>query len=214
MKTEIKCVIFDIGNTIIGYDLLLFGKTLKDRLGYVKLSPEELKIIVFDGESYLSYERGEMTTKEFYERIVGRLKSEKITFEEFKIAFCSIFFQNKGINEILRKVSKKHKILFISNISKLHWEMALSENELIKEYFPEPWQQILSFKVGVQKPAAKIFLEALKKAGRLPEEVLFIDDKNANVEGFRRIGGNSSRYCCTEHSIEKLSNILISHGII
>lgn len=214
MKTEIKCVMFDIGKTIVGYDLLLFGKTLKDRLGYTKLSPEEIRAIVFNEEAYHLYERGELTTEEFYRRVVKKLDSEDITFEEFKTAFCSIFFPNKGIRKILREVNRNHKILFISNLSKLHWEMALSEHELIKEYFPEPWQQVLSFKVRSQKPEAKIFLDALANAEVTPNQVLFLDDKEINVEGFRQIGGNSRRYCCVEHSIEYLKDILTDYRII
>lgn len=212
MKQQIKGIMFDLGRILVGYDLLRFAQAIRDSTGEVALSEQEVVEIVFRGESYKKYERGLMSTEEFYNETVNSLNIPELTLGEFEEAFCTIFFPNKGIREVLNSLSGK-KIFFVSNLSKLHWESYFVKNELIQDFFPEKWQQVLSFKVQTQKPEKKIFEIALSQASLDSKEVLFLDDKLENIEGFRNMGGNAERYSCMEHEIKYLKDILKNYNL-
>gem|GEM_PF-5692719 len=214
MKNNIKCVLFDLGQTIIEYNLLEFPKYLNEKLEYIDKEPEEIVDIVFYQKPYSLYERGILTTKEYYEEIKRNLGIKNMTLQDLKLALCSIFSDKNEIETILQKITKNYKVLFVSNLSKIHWEFALSERSVIKKYFKEPWQQILSFKVGFQKPEEEIYLIALERVGVSPENALFIDDKKENVEGFRSIGGNSEQYNCKDETMLCLEDILRKYNVL
>jgi putative hydrolase of the HAD superfamily len=48
--------------------------------------------------------------------------------------------------------------------------------------------QIFSCEVGTVKPEAKVYLLCCERLGCKPEEVLFLDDKQANTEGAKKVG--------------------------
>src|SRR5690606_5059063 len=52
----------------------------------------------------------------------------------------------------------------------------------------------LSFKAGVAKPDSLIFQAHLEKSGSKPEEVIFIDDREVNLEGANMIGMETLLY--------------------
>ena len=47
---------------------------------------------------------------------------------------------------------------------------------------------VLSYEVGVMKPHARIYDEALKKAGVEAEECVFIDDIEENIQAAQKLG--------------------------
>jgi putative hydrolase of the HAD superfamily len=62
-----------------------------------------------------------------------------------------------------------------------------------------PWfadldHQILSCEVGLIKPDPAIFHETVKRVGARPEEVLFVDDREANVSAARGTGMVAIRF--------------------
>ena len=46
----------------------------------------------------------------------------------------------------------------------------------------------ISCELGVAKPAGEFFRRILADLGAAPDEVFFVDDTEANVEGARRVG--------------------------
>lgn len=214
MKSDIKVVIFDLGQTLIAYNLEEFFFYLEENFQYKKKTVQEVVGIVFEGENYRLYERGVYSTDEYYKRIVKVLEIDNLSLEDFKKAFCCIFSANKGIENLLRELSRNYKLLFISNLSKIHWELALSKQDIIREFFPANWQQVLSYKEGSQKPEAEIYLKALSNAEVSSSEAIFFDDKEENVTGFRKIGGFAERYNCKEQTVEKLRFMLEKYQLI
>jgi len=48
-------------------------------------------------------------------------------------------------------------------------------------------RQFLSFRWGLMKPDAEIYLRAIGELGCAPERILFFDDNQANVDGARAV---------------------------
>jgi putative hydrolase of the HAD superfamily len=68
---------------------------------------------------------------------------------------------------------------------------------------------VWSYQLGVAKPDPAIFRYTLGKLGTLPEETLFIDDKQPNVEAARNLGFQAIEYS----SVERLREELIAAGL-
>lgn len=73
--------------------------------------------------------------------------------------------------------------------------------------------QTLSYQVGYAKPSPEIFNVHLKEMGIMPQDAVFIDDRESNCEGARAVGMQAIAYQNIEQLKEelKLLNIHIEH---
>jgi 2-haloacid dehalogenase len=73
---------------------------------------------------------------------------------------------------------------------------------------------ILSGRLGVSKPDARIFAAALERAGRAAEQCVFIDDSGANVAAARQLGIDAIHFVSPAALREELTRrrILASAG--
>jgi putative hydrolase of the HAD superfamily len=68
---------------------------------------------------------------------------------------------------------------------------------------------VWSYQLGIAKPDPAIYRHTLDKLGTRPEETLFIDDKQANVEAARALGMKAIQFS----SVERLREELIAAGL-
>ncbi|WP_018526241.1 HAD family hydrolase [Alkalispirochaeta alkalica] len=89
---------------------------------------------------------------------------------------------------ILRWILELHRrdvrLLVISNMAGATREMVID---------PAPWRElfervVISGALGVNKPDREIFRHAAQEMALEPQEILFLDDLETNVEGARRAG--------------------------
>lgn len=66
----------------------------------------------------------------------------------------------------------------------------------------------LSFEAGVAKPDSLIFQAHLEKSGFRPEEVIFVDDREVNLEGANMIGMNTLLYKDFESTKKAIENLI------
>lgn len=74
----------------------------------------------------------------------------------------------------------------------------------LKEFDALVW----SCEIHATKPEPAIYRRVLQKLGVLPEEALFLDDKEENVEGARKLDIHALRY----QNVESLESDLREHG--
>lgn len=68
--------------------------------------------------------------------------------------------------------------------------------------------KVLSFEVGSWKPEAKIYQNALEKAGVKPNEAVFIDDQKENVDAAEALGIRGILFHNTEQLKIKLDELI------
>jgi putative hydrolase of the HAD superfamily len=71
---------------------------------------------------------------------------------------------------------------------------------------------VYSHEVGHRKPEPAIYAIASERLGVKPQEVLFLDDLQANGDGARAVGMNAIRFLNTEQAILDLSAQLTDVG--
>lgn len=99
----------------------------------------------------------------------------------------------------------------LSNTSQMHWDI-LSDNEEIALM----QHNALSFEIGCNKPDLKAF-RAFEKMSytRFPDEVLYFDDVQANVDAANAAGWDARLVVSdSDKTIPDIRNQLIEHGLI
>ena len=191
----IKTFIFDLGNVIVSFD---HNKTA-DRLASVCQHESE---VIF-GKAIASplvkqYNLGKITSEEFFEA-VSRELGLRMDFADFSQAWNCTFAAEPLVSEqLIKTLADKYKLLLLSDTNELHFDYIRSNFPAL-DYFDD---FILSHKVGTAKPSAEIFQAVVKIADCAPEECLFIDDLEINVEGARKFGINALQFV-SETQLEK-----------
>lgn len=182
----IKTIIFDLGNVIVNVD-----KTEQ----YKKFSASSGKTVsyikdYFENSSLRkAFERGKLTSIQFYHKLSQELNLN-MNFNEFKNAWCNIFSLNKKVEDLLKKLKKKYKLILLSNTDILHFEYIKNKFKIVNTFD----EYVLSYKVGYRKPNPLIFLVALRKAKALPFNCAYIDDIPEFVYVARFMGIKAFKY--------------------
>jgi putative hydrolase of the HAD superfamily len=82
----------------------------------------------------------------------------------------------------------------------------LGEVLLATPGFLDPFDHhTFSYKLGVVKPAAAIYKHSIDGLGVAPEQALFLDDREENVEGARAVGMQAELYLAWEDFSENIA---------
>jgi len=199
---NIKAVIFDLGRVLTNLEIK------KGLFAHFKLdfsNGDDQAVQKFLRQPiFKQYCQGAFTPKLFYEQLRTMFNID-MSFEEFKIQWCSIFSPMPGMHELVERLSKKYRLGLLSDTDPLHWEFITKNYELIK-FFKHP---VLSFQVKMTKPDKEIFKLAAKSVDCLPEDCIFIDDLPGNVAGAESIGMKGIKFI----SAEKLKTDLSELGL-
>jgi HAD superfamily hydrolase (TIGR01509 family) len=167
----IKAVIFDNFGVIYPQAM---GKFFDEHYELFKSSPE-----VLDRLNY-QIDLGEITRKEFFE---GLSKVSGIPALQLLKAIDRQMIQDSNLVEIIKKLKSKYKIGLISNAGKE--EIAVMYRDGLDKLFDT---MVVSYEVGVTKPSPAIYRECTKRLSVEPDECLFVDDSQTNLDGAQKVG--------------------------
>jgi glucose-1-phosphatase len=180
MPNQIQFIIFDLGGVLVELDGPAKMLEWCPDIG----SMPELWRRWLANDAVRRYESSEWDTQAFAEHIVADFKLPVNTAE-----FLNNFAKwprrlYPGAATLVETLQATHSVSCLSNTSALHWAR-MRDHMGIENLFPEPF---LSFRMGMMKPDANIFESVAKQLGAKPEQVLYFDDNQVNVEGARGIG--------------------------
>lgn len=174
-------VLFDFGNVIARIDNRWFiSRLLPDS----PADPAEFVRKIFI-ESPLSrdFETGNSSFQEFKQGVED-IVQKKFSDDFFISAYCDIFPSIPETFDLIAFLKGKARIGMLSNTNPLHFEKVISKIPLFDLFD----QITISCEVGAMKPAPEIYRDALKKYGKPPETVLYLDDIPAFAEAARTQG--------------------------
>jgi len=181
----VKALIFDIGGVTV-----LPGSTKELRRKYSKiLNRDSQKFDSIWFKYYPSLRIGKIKIKKFWDNILSDLNKD---------------YDIKKLNKIMYMYGKSNKNIlnFIGSNNKEYRTAALTNN--IKEWFGVHKKRfnlgkyfdiiITSFDTGLAKPDKKIYLLTLKRLKLKPNECLFIDDYESNINAAKKLGMKTILY--------------------
>jgi putative hydrolase of the HAD superfamily len=135
------------------------------------------------------YDRGE-APHAYWRAVAGRELEDRIVDALLGLDLASWSLLNDETLEILERAHEHGcELSLLSNAPSDLADM-LSDHPALTRF-----QHLLfSSRLGLIKPDRAVFEAALERIGRRPDEVLFIDDREANVTGALRAGLRAARF--------------------
>ncbi|MEM7798760.1 MAG: HAD family phosphatase [Chloroflexota bacterium] len=177
----IKAIIFDVGGVLIRTEDRSFRAKLEEDHG---LEPGESEIMVFNGKAGKNAQLGFVTSDELYATIQGHLGLDQAGIEAFKAGFWGGDRLDTDLIDYIRSLKSNYTTAIISNFMDALPQMLKTDYPAADAFH----FTVVSAHVGIMKPDPEIFEYTLQLLNLEPEETVFIDDFEHNVEGCRAVG--------------------------
>lgn len=198
----IKNIIFDLGNVILNIDTKLSEIEFKKH-GFTNFG--ELYTLAAQSEIFDRLEVGAISTKDFYNEFRQVTKSE---LPDSIIEHCwnalIINYPSKRI-ELLKKLKPEYRTFILSNTNKIHYDFytkLLTEKHEVSGLESLVDKAYFSHEINLKKPYKDIYEYVLSDSNLIPEETLFIDDNQDNIEAAKKLGIET--IWLTENNLEYL----------
>ena len=186
---EIKAVIFDLGNVLIGFDhTIAVNKILK----HTPKKSRDIYDLFFDSDLTQEFEKGKTGKLEFFQQVQTALEL-KISYGEFLPIWNEIFFSKPESENFVGSLNSGIKLALLSNINQLHYEYIREEFSSTIGLF-EADKIIPSFRTGFIKPDKEIYDLALKALDVPRESVVYVDDRLDLIEAALSYGIKSIQF--------------------
>ena len=197
----IKHFIFDLGRVLVNVDLKPFIYQFSKAF---KIEPDALTQNE-NNDAYLDFQIGKINGEEFHKITCEHFK-QPVPLEQFKDIWSSMLGgEVEGTAEIVNKLVEKNYILsLLSNTDPWHYqycEKMIPVLQIFEKIF-------LSYELKMRKPDANIFLTVSEKLSTTPEQCLFIDDLEENIEAAKGLNFHTVLF---QHS-DQLRNELREKG--
>lgn len=184
----IKNLLFDLGGVIIDIDRNRCVEAL-EKLGVADADSLLGKYV--QSGIFADLESGNISAAEFRDALRRHAGNTALTDSDIDTAFQKflIGLPERRLEE-LRELRKKFGVYLLSNTNPIMWNDSIarlfrSEGKEREDYFDG---MVASFEARVMKPDAAIFRYTVDKLGIRPEETLFIDDSQANLDAASALG--------------------------
>ena len=178
--TNIKAILFDMGNVLIFFDAKRSSKAFSEAVG---VPEDKIWQTFFVSDLERAYTRGEISSEDFFRR-VSKQFPQKMDFATFARLWNDIFSENHDMEDLLKKLKKHYPLYLISNTNDLHFEYVRAQYGILHHFtkcFP-------SHAVGHRKPDRSMFEHVLREIKLKPEETVFIDDITEFIESAKSLG--------------------------
>ena len=183
----IKNLLFDLGGVIMDIRRLNCVASF-ERLG-MKDADSFLGEYSQKGP-FLQLEEGAISEAEFRTAVRQFIDGE-VSDEQIDSAFCDFLVGiPKYRLEQLRELKKQYGIYMLSNTNSIMWHSRIAEDFRQEGLEREDYFDgiVTSFEAKSIKPDAKIFHAVVENLGIKPEETLFLDDSQKNLDAAAELG--------------------------
>lgn len=192
-----KNIIFDIGNVLLNFKPEEYLKTKiieSDRV-------LEVHKEIFESKEWAMLDRGTLSEEEVITILSNRSNKNgdliKIAFENWYELLTPIEDSVKVLRELK---NAGYRVYFLSNFHLLAFEDVIKRYDFFKIFDGG----IVSYKEKLIKPEQDIYKRIIEKYHLKPEESIFIDDAQANIEGARKLNFNTILFKNSKDLREKL----------
>ncbi|MGQ9858800.1 MAG: HAD family hydrolase [Thermodesulfobacteriota bacterium] len=188
--SNIRVVLLDLGNVLVEFSHLPIGEGLSR---YAKApgfgDPQEVIRYLFKEKPSAEdpFDEGRLSPLEFFQLISMHMGLE-MSFEEFVEIWNSIFRERRGARKLIEFLKGKVGLHLLSNTNLLHFQHCLEQFPWLKEM--DSW--FLSYELGRKKPHPELYGVVVKSLGCRPQEILYLDDIEENLEPARDMGFQTS----------------------
>ena len=189
----VKAIVLDLGGVLIDLDYDRSVKAFRDILGYEKIT--ELLDLCHQKGIYGEMEAGLVTADAFRAEILKDSRPGCVPADVDRAMAGLLVGMDPAKVPLLERLARKYPLYCLSNNN----EISVKRMHEIYEEVGLDWQHVfrkefISSRMKMLKPAREIFDAAAAEIGLPPEEILFIDDSQRNVDGARAAGWQAALY--------------------
>jgi len=200
---SLRFIYFDLGKVILDFDQEQMCRQVADVAG---IEPARAQEVLLDAPLQFQYERGAVTSQEFFETFCRRV-GRRPEFSALAQAASDIFRLNASVVPVIAQLrSAGWRLGVLSNTCECHWEYCAARFRILEELFDV---HALSYRIGAAKPEPAMFRAAAELAGVGVKEIFFTDDIPQHVAGARAAGFDAVQYT----TAEKLAAELRRRGV-
>ena len=191
-------MIFDLGGVLVQTHWDRVTKPLAKMSG---LTPERVEEIIA-GEAGYKFMLGQSDPIEFHRQVTTQLALEMEPDSLFAI-WSSIIAPNEGIEELVERLHGRYRLVVGSNTDALHYTRSVEVQPALRHFD----DALLSFELGHCKPDSAFFELGLERLSATPEECVFIDDRQDNVQAARTLGITAIQFASTKQLESDLAEL-------
>ena len=180
-----KVLVFDLGRVVFDYDLNKLCESLSKYSVKSGLFNNVDSFIYANKELLFKYEKGQISSINFYKKIINILSLEHLSFEEFSFIWNGIFSPIKETIELINSLSKKYDLAILSNTNQLHFDYLYKK---YSDFFMNFKKFHLSYLMNTRKPETEIYKQVIKIHNVDPQNIFFTDDNFENVYSAMLVG--------------------------
>jgi glucose-1-phosphatase len=193
---------FDFGNVLGHFDHRV---AVRRFVRQCDLGEDACFAALYDTSLEDDFEAGRVGGDEFVRRCCEAIRYRG-TADEFRTAFQDIFVPNPDVCALIPRLARRHRLVLASNTNELH---AVRFREQFADVLRHFAALGMSHEAGARKPHRRFFEHCQRLANCPPQECLFVDDLQANVDGARAFGWFAVRYTSFPDLLQQLHR----HGI-
>lgn len=198
-----EVVVFDLGKVLVDFDYGLAARRIAQSSG---LSPADVQNLLDHSPLLYRFETGLITQQEFFDE-VRRATNFRGTIEEFSGFFADIFWEIPLMIETHAALRKRGTSTYIfSNTN----DLAIVHIRRNFPFFANFDGYILSYEIKAMKPNPKIYEALEEMAGKRGSEILYLDDRQENVDA----GAARGWQVILQESPEKSRAALKKYGLL
>ncbi|MEJ8854947.1 HAD family phosphatase [Variovorax robiniae] len=183
MRNRPHLVLFDIDGVLCQYDRAVFQAALGALTGH---TAEFVREAVWGSGLETRSDRGDVDPVAYLREMSRRL-GHAVTRVDWLAARRAGMTPDPQVLALVERVKRRCRIAGLTNNSPMLAEDIETLCPDIGRHFKNGLI-VTSAMVGATKPEAGAYLRSIERFGVQPEQVLFIDDVEANVEGAVRVG--------------------------
>jgi putative hydrolase of the HAD superfamily len=199
----IKCILWDLGDVLVSLD---FKQLFDEICPLFDTTPEAFHKALFQTtNAFDRTNRGITTSEEFHQEVCDALHKQ-VPFASFHHAWSQFFQPRPGMGQLLAQLKGTVPMWLLSNTDPLHHKTCQQRYD----YLTHLDGQLTSYGLQAMKPEPEISQRALEHIQAKPEQTLFFDDKQENIDGARNMGIQAHLFT----SEEECRSILQAHHLL
>lgn len=196
----ITTIIFDIGNVLADF-------TWREHFagfGYSEEMVERIARATVYTPGWNEYDRGVLTIEQIMQEFVEADPEIEADIRRVMDNVKTIVRRNDYAIPWIRDLkSKGYRVLYLSNFS----EKAETECAYALDFIPYMDGGILSYKEKLIKPMPEIYELLIRRYALVPQECVFLDDTQVNLDGAQKFGIHTILFQNKEQAMEELRKL-------
>ena len=195
----IKAIIFDLGGVCFEIDWFKINDEMIKKFNITTLVKSA------GNEKAIEYYKEALEGKRHPKDMFKELNKENHNLDEvikfYKEMYKKYKKHNPKIYALIKKLKNKFVLVCLSDTNSIHFE-AHQEQETVKDFH----KVFTSFQIGSIKRDANTFKKVIDSLSITPEEALFIDDNEKNIETASSLCIQTIRYTRYKELVKELKS--------